>query len=350
MPQLVVRTRSGRVESIHHGYICVTDSDGKIKYSIGNPNARIFIRSSGKPIYANAFVMSGAMEKFNISLKELAILCASHGGQAFHRRIIRGILKKAGLTEKDLDCGHKYPENQKVHDALIKKGKRPDPIFSNCSGKHAGLLVLCKYYGFPVKGYTDPQHPIHQVIRTTIAEILECSTNDLITGVDGCTLPTYSFSLHQASYLYALLAHGDTHKGKYAHSFGLIQKAMIENPRVIKGDDSFCTSLIKVTKGRAIGKIGAEGIYCMAVPEKRLGVCIKLMDGHPWASYPVAVRVLEELEILDDADIKELDKWALPKVKDDKGRDVGYLHPVFSIINNETGHYEPGDIYPKEVN
>lgn len=145
MPQLAVRTRSGRVESLHDGYICVTDSDNNVIYSIGDPNAGVFLRSSGKPIYAVAYVNSGLIERYNISLKELAIMCSSHQGQAFHRKIILSILKKIGLTEKDLDCGHKYPESQKVHDALVMLCKRPDPIFSNCSGKHAGFWL---YAGF----------------------------------------------------------------------------------------------------------------------------------------------------------------------------------------------------------
>lgn len=347
MPQLVVRTRSGRVESIHHGYICVTDSDGKIRYSIGNPQARIFLRSSGKPIIANAFVKSGAMEKYNISLKELAVICSSHEGLSVHRRLVKSILKKVGASENDLECGHKYPENQKVHDALVKLGKRPTPIFSNCSGKHAGLIALCKYYGFPVEGYSKIDHPVQQLIRGTFAELLDLSTEDIIQGTDGCTLPSCNLSLYQHSYLYALLAHGYGHKGSYNDSFGLIQKAMTTYPEIIRGKGTLDSDMIFFSKGKAIGKIGAEGIYCLAIPEKKLGVCIKIFDGHPWASYPVAVKILQELGVIDEWVVKKLEKWALPAVKDDKGNKVGYLHPVFSIVNNETGSFEPGDAFPK---
>ncbi|NMA67595.1 MAG: asparaginase [Clostridiaceae bacterium] len=348
MPQLVIRTRSGRVESIHHGYICVTDSDGKIVYSIGNPQARIFLRSSGKPIIANALVKSGAIEKFNLSLKELAIIASSHEGEAYHRRVIKSIIKKIGASEKDLGCGHKYPENQDVQKALIMLGMRPTPIFSNCSGKHVGVLALCKYYGYPVEGYTNPGHPVQQLIRNTIADILELSTEDILIGTDGCTMPTYNLSLYQVSYLYSLLAHGQEHKGKYNDSFETIKKAMITHPKVIRGKGTFCTDLLNYSKGKAIGKIGAEGIYCIAIPEKKLGVCIKIFDGHPWSSYPVVVQVLHELDILDDEVVKKLDKWAIPAVKDDKGNDVGYLHTAFSLINGETGSFELGDTYPKE--
>lgn len=97
---------------------------------------------------------------------------------------------------------------------------------------------------------------------------------------------------------------------------------------------------------RSSGKIGAEGIYCISVPEKELGICIKMFDGHPWSSYPVAVRILEELEILDAKTVKKLERWALPEIKDDKGNIVGYIHPVFNLTDRAEARYEPGDIYP----
>ena len=346
MPQLAVRTRSGRVESLHDGYICVADSDKNILYSVGNPEAACFLRSSGKPFYAVALVESGAMSKFNITLKELAITCSSHEGRASQRRIILSILNKIGLSERDLDCGHVYPENQKVHDALVMLCKRPTPIFSNCSGKHAGFLTLCKYYKYPVKGYTNPDHPVNQLILKTMAELLECDVSEIITGADGCGLPTYMLTLHQIAWLYARLAHGYGSGCKYDHCLGVIKDAITQNPGVFRGNGTFCTELIKHTDGRVIGKLGTEGIYCMAIPEKKLGVCIKMSDGHPWSGYAVAVKVLEELDVLDARTVKKLDKWALPPIQSDKGEDVGYIHPVFSLLENKTGDYEPGSLYP----
>ncbi len=346
MPQLAVRTRSGRVESLHDGYICVTNSDKNIIYSIGNPNIGIYLRSSGKPLYAVALVDSGAIEKFDISLKEFAITCSSHDGTAYHRRIILSLLDKIGLSEKALDCGHKNPENQKVSDALIMLCKRPTPIFSNCSGKHSGFLALCQYYKYPVEGYVNSWHPVNQLIKKTMAELLECDIDDVVSGTDGCTLPTYFLTLQQAAWLYARLGHGQGSGYKYGDCFEFIKKAMVTYPKVIRGSGTFCTDLLNYSEGRAIGKIGAEGVYCIAIPEKKLGVCIKMSDGHPWSSYPVAVRVLEEFEILDRKTVKKLEKWALPPVKDDKGNDVGYIHPTFSLLENKTSQYEPGRLFP----
>lgn len=233
-----------------------------------------------------------------------------------------------------------------MHDALVMLCKRPTPIFSNCSGKHAGFLALCQYYKYPVRGYVNPDHPINQLILKTMAQLLECDISQVVTGTDGCSLPTYMLTLNQIAWLYARLAHGRGSGYKYDHCFEVIKNAIIQNPGVYKGNGTFCTELIKHTNGRAIGKIGAEGLYCMAIPEKRLGVCIKMSDGHPWSSYAVAAKVLEELGILDLKTIKKLEKWVLPPIQNDKGEDVGYIHPVFSLLENKTGSYELGSIYP----
>jgi L-asparaginase II len=346
MPQLAIRTRSGRVESIHSGIICVTDSLNHILHSIGNTRAGLFLRSSGKPFLAVAFVHSGAMQKFNITQKELAVICSSHSGQAFHRRTVLSILNKIGLKESDLDCGHANPEDKRVENALIKLGKRPTCIFSNCSGKHAGLLALCKFYDYPIEGYTSPDHPVQQLIRKTMAELLECDERELVIGKDGCTNPTYFVTLQQAAWLYARLAHGYGAGGPYDGCLDIIKKAMIAHPRMISGDGTFATDLVRMTKGRVIGKIGAEGILCLAIPEKKLGVCINVRDGHPWSTYPIAIRVLEELEVLDATTVEKLSKWTLPPLKDDKGGTVGYLHPTFSLIQKRVSHYEMGDVFP----
>lgn len=346
MPQLVIRTRSGRVESFHDGYICVADSDKNVIGSIGNSQASIYLRSSGKPFLAVAFVHSGAINKFDITLKELAVICSSHSGQAFHRKTILSVLHKIGLSEKYLECGREYPLNEQVKNALIKLGKRPTPIFSNCAGIHTGILALCQTLGVPPEDYTSPDHPVQYLLKKTMAELLECDVGEVTTGADGCTLPTCLLTIQQTACLYAQLAAGNEGTGSYAGCLGLIQKAMLSYPKIISGEGTFCQALIHETKGGVIGKIGNEGIYCLAAPQKHLGICIKISDGHPWASFTTAIHVLEELGLLDASSVRKLDQWAIPAIKDKKGTVVGYLHPTFSLIQKRASHYEPGDIYP----
>lgn len=335
MQPLAILTRSSRVESIHRGYFCITDPQKNIVYSIGNPDTKVYLRSSAKPIQAVAFVSSGAMDKFNISLEELGIICSSHSGEDFHREAVSSILSKIGLSEENLSCGVANPYNQEMINELIKKGERPSQLYNCCSGKHAGMLALCRYNNFPVEGYTEPEHPVQQLILKTIAELLECATNDVTLGIDGCGIPTFMVTLHQASYLYSLLAHGYNGIGKYKDAFGLIQKAMTSYPRMINGDKEFCTDLITLSEGKVIGKVGAEGIYCVSIPEMQLGICIKISDGNERGVYPVTTHILSELGVLNKQAMDKLKVWAYPPVKNHKGLVVGYTIPVFSIRNKE---------------
>ncbi|WHH60055.1 asparaginase [Petroclostridium sp. X23] len=331
MQPLIAVTRTNQIESIHNGFICVTDPGKNIIYSIGDSNTKVYLRSSAKPIQAVAFVNSGVMDKFNISLEELAIICSSHSGEDFHRGAVRSILSKIGLSEENLSCGVANPYNQDAINELIRKGERPSQLYNCCSGKHAGMLALCRYYSYPVEGYTEPEHPVQQLILKTIADLLECETEDITLGIDGCGIPTFMIKLCQAAYLYSLLAAGSNGTGKYNESFELIKKAMTTYPRMINGNKEFCTDLITHSGGKVIGKVGAEGIYCVAVTEKQLGICIKISDGNERGVYPVTTHILRQLGILDDRAMKELKIWASPPIKNHKGKIVGYTVPIFDI-------------------
>jgi L-asparaginase II len=344
MQPLVILTRTNHVESIHKGYVCVTDPQKNIVYSIGNPNAKVFLRSSAKPIQAVVFACSGAMEKFNISLEELAIICSSHSGEDFHREAVNSILNKIGLSEENLSCGVANPYNQDMINELIKKGERPSQLYNCCSGKHAGMLALCRFYNFPVEGYTESEHPVQQLILKTIASLLECDTSDITLGIDGCGIPTFMITLQQAAYLYSHLARGNNGTGKYKDAFGLVQKAMTSYPRMINGDKEFCTDLITHSEGKVIGKVGAEGIYCVAVPEKQLGICVKISDGNERGVYPVTIHILSELGVINKQVMDKLKAWAYPPLKNHKGKVVGYTIPVFNI-QNQQNDIEIGDKY-----
>jgi L-asparaginase II len=343
MQTLVVVTRSNRIESIHKGSICVADSQKNIIYSIGDPTKKVFLRSSAKPIQAVALVNSGAIDRFKISHEELAIICASHSGEDFHREAVKSVLDKIGLTEEDLDCGVANPYNPDMINEVIKKGERPSPLYNCCSGKHAGMLALCRYYNYPVKGYAEPEHPVQQLILKTTAELLECRKEDITIGIDGCGIPTFMITLHQAAYLYSLLACGSDGKGKYKEAFGQIQESMTTCPRMVNGDKEFCTDLISLSKGKIIGKVGAEGIYCVAVPEKQIGICVKISDGNERGVYPVTIHILKQLGILNDNDIEKLKLWAYPPIKNHKGKVVGYTVPVFNTKIEENSTIEIGD-------
>jgi L-asparaginase II len=271
------------------------------------------------------------MERFGITLEELAVICSSHSGQDFHRHAVDSILHKLGLNEDSLLCGDTNPYNEEMVKQLIRENKRPSPLFNCCSGKHSGMLALCKFYGYPVENYNDMNHPVQKLIFKTITELIGCNAEDIILGVDGCTVPCYMISLHQHSYLYSLLASGYNSKSKYRNSLGLINKAMRDNPRMIIGDGEFCTELMKGCGSKVIGKVGDEGIYCVSIPEKNLGISVKIADGNERAVYPVVIHLLKQLGVLSKTEIENLEAWIYPSIKDHKGAVIGNILPVFDI-------------------
>ncbi|MDF2545527.1 MAG: L-asparaginase [Anaerosolibacter sp.] len=331
MDSLVLLTRSQRIESIHRGKICISDASGRIVSNIGDPSGKVYMRSSAKPFQAVALVASRAMEKFNLSMEELAIICSSHSGEDIHRRTVGSILRKIGLTEDALACGACNPYNEEMNALLIQRKEKPTPLYNCCSGKHAGMLTLCKYYNFPISNYTDVSHPVQQLILKVVAELLSIEIHQIILGTDGCGVPNFMLSMEQGAFLYAQLAAGSNLPHAYADALEQIKTAMLSYPVMISGDHEFCTELVLHTKGKVIGKVGGEGIYCIAVPEMGLGILIKVDDGNERAVYPIAVHLLRQLGILNCELPEGLSPWAYPPVKDHKGKIVGYTLPVFDL-------------------
>lgn len=332
MKPLIAVTRSNHVESIHYGYIGIVTSDNETITNFSDNSTKIFLRSSAKPFQALTAVHSGAADYFNISEQELAVMCSSHSGEEIHRETIKSILRKIDLTEDDLECGVANPYNKETNEWLIRHGKKPTKLYNCCSGKHAAMLMGCKFFGYSTKNYVRKEHLIQRLILNNIAELLECSADDITLGDDGCGVPNCMVTIQQAAYLYAQLAAG-THK-KFGKSFARISAAMAKNPRMVNGEGEFCTDLIKNLKGNVIGKVGGEGVYGISIIDQKLGVCIKVLDGNERAVYPIAVHTLRQLGVMDNTTADELTEWAFPLIKDHKGKTVGYTVPVFNLRNN----------------
>lgn len=349
MYPLTALTRSNRVESIHQGYICIVDSDNRVRYSLGDPEAKIYFRSCAKPFQAVPFVASGAMEKYRVTPQELAVICGSHSGEPAHLETVSSILNKLGLHEENLECGAAEPYNRTASDELIRMGRQPSKLHNCCSGKHAAMLALCKFYGYPLADYIHPEHPVQQLLKKTIAELLHVDPASIPTGTDGCGVPSYVLTLQQGAYLYSLLSLGYRGNNHYAHALGTIAQAMTAYPYMVNGQEEFCTDLMAYMHGRVVGKVGAEGIYGVAVPEKRLGICVKIADGNERGIYPVIMHILYQLGLLGLEEMKNLKNWAFPPIKNHRGSIVGYNIPIFDITINELPEVKTGDEIAPDV-
>ncbi|KAF0106033.1 MAG: L-asparaginase II family protein, partial [Chloroflexi bacterium] len=140
---LVVATRGSIVESVHYGAIAICDLTGKLAHSVGSADTVTFLRSSAKPFQALPLVERGGMERFTLSERELAVMCASHHGTDDHVRVVSGIQQKLGVTAADLLCGMHPPFDVTTAERMFKNNETNTPLRHDCSGKHTGMLAHC---------------------------------------------------------------------------------------------------------------------------------------------------------------------------------------------------------------
>jgi len=311
--KLAVVTRNQHVESVHHGFICVVDFQGKVLYSLGDYNTRIYFRSSAKPIQVIPLIHSGAAAAFNFSLKEIAIACASHSGQAMHQLTVNEMLGKLNLRQSNLHCGIMTPYNLEESRRILSEGKDPSVLHCSCSGKHSAMLALAKHRGYDVEDYEKADHPVQKEILRIVGEFVEEKADCIPTGIDGCGVPIYLLPINKIALSYSKLAYYSQNPGQpYHHACKTVFDAMTQFPEMVSGDNDFCTELMAATGGKLIGKVGSEAVYCLGIKDQSIGICIKIADGNERAVYPVVMQLLIDLNILNADEYSRLQHWHSP--------------------------------------
>lgn len=328
---LVNVVRGPLVESSHRGVVALVDTEGNLRAKMGLPAGKTYIRSSAKPAQVLPLLVLGAAEKYDLTDRELALMCASHNGEDIHVETARGILKKAGLSEEDLECGTHLPYDRESAKALMARGEEVSPIYSNCSGKHAGMLLLCQHMGWPTEGYVRAEHPLQQLMHETIAELAELSTREVDIGIDGCGVVVFGFPVEKMAFLFARLAHPQSLPASYQEAAERVSQAMVNEPYMVAGRNRLCTDLMEATRGKLISKGGAEGVYCIGLKEREQGLAIKIEDGNSRGLGTIVFHILEALEILNDDEKKQLEKYRLPVIKNRRGDAVGKIKTCFDF-------------------
>ena len=70
-------------------------------------------------------------------------------------------------------------------------------------------------------------------------------------------------------------------------------------PELVAGEGKACTALMRAMEGRVTVKTGAEAVFIAIIPEKRLGVAVKIVDGATRASEAAIAAILVRLGVLD---------------------------------------------------
>jgi L-asparaginase II len=283
MSDLRVESMRGElVESVHRVSVAVVDSTGRLVAAAGDPDLVTFWRSAAKPFQALPLLTDGVAERFGLGSEELALACASHSSERVHLEIADRFLRKIGATEEQLACGPHPPLGQQVAEMVARSGLTLTPKWSNCSGKHAGMLALALHRGWEPAGYERLGHPVQERMIEEVARWTGVPRADMRFGVDGCTALCFGLTLRAMALSYARLAVAP------APPATAIRKAMMAHPALIAGTGRVCTELMAAWPGGIIAKVGAEGVYSAALLDTGLGIALKVEDGD-MRSAPVAL-------------------------------------------------------------
>ena len=333
MSEVLVKVyRSGIVESLHRGSLAVVNKDGELLYYAGDPYYVTYMRSSAKPLQAIPVVESGAIDRYGITERELATIVSSHNGEEIHINAVASILSKIGLDESYLKCGVHPPYSEDARKKLILEGKEPTPIYNNCSGKHSGMLLLAKMKNYPLEEYYKPQHPVQKEVLKVMKYMTEY--DEIKIGVDGCGVPVFGMPLYNMALGYAkFVAPTDLEKGKKEAAERIVH-AMQSYPENVAGTKRFDTALMRTTK-KVIGKTGAEGVYCVGVLDKGIGIALKIDDGSGRARSPVIMEILKKLKILSEKELESLKRYHIPLNKNCREEIIGEILPEFTLQNGK---------------
>jgi len=287
-PLSVVVRRAGVVEARHRIH-AVAVEDGAVIESAGDPGLVCFMRSSSKPLQAIPLARTRA----DVDERDLAIASASHLADADQLAAVRALLAKAPAEESELECG--------------PAGTPPRKLNHNCSGKHAGMLALCRARGWRSEGYRLEGHRVQREMRTVHAEAAGVDEDEIETGVDGCGVVTFALPLERMAFAFA--------RFEQLEGAARVADAMRAHPDLIRGPSGTDTRLMKRLPGW-IAKGGAEGLLCAA--GDGIGVALKSEDGNARALGPAAHEFLRRLG-------RDLDDLRALPVENSRGERVGEI-------------------------
>ncbi|MFO1208290.1 MAG: asparaginase [Amaricoccus sp.] len=320
--------RGNVAESHHRGHAVVCDASGAVVAAWGDPDAVILPRSSCKMLQALPLVESGAAD--GLDSERLALACASHQGAAMHVTRVERWLTDMGMGESDLRCGPQVPDDRAERERLRADGEAPCQLHNNCSGKHAGFLTLNRRLGGGAD-YVEIDHPVQRAVRGAFEEMTGAASPGW--GVDGCSAPNFATTVHGLARAMARMADPRGLGPAREAAAGRLVAAMLAHPLLVAGEGRACSELMAAMGGRVAVKTGAEAVFVAILPERGLGVALKIEDGATRGSESAIAAILVRLGVLDAAHPaarRRLD----PPILSRRGAVTGALRPDPTFFAN----------------
>ncbi len=323
---LVEVLRGDLLESVHQGHAVVCDDLGQIVDAWGDPTATIYPRSSCKMVQALPLLESGAGA--HLTDEQLALACASHNGAAIHTDRVQAWLNDLDLTDDAFRCGPQMPADKDARYGLIRAHEKPCQIHNNCSGKHAGFLTLTKHLRAG-PDYELIDHPVQQACKAAFEEVTQ-ETSPMF-GIDGCSAPNHACTVHGLARAMAFFASADDRADTRSQAAARLTTAMATYPELVAGETRACTDLMRAMDHKVAVKTGAEGVFIAIIPEKRLGVALKIADGATRASEAAIAAILVKLGVLNPEHPAAKARMA-PPVQNWRKTVTGHIQPAKALL------------------
>lgn len=325
---LVEAWRGNIRENIHRGHAVICDETGQIVQVWGDPDAVIYPRSACKMVQALPLIESGAADAFDLTTQQLALACASHQGAQMHVDAVTVWLNKIGLSHDDFRCGPQEPADIATRDTLIRAGQSPCQIHNNCSGKHAGFLTLTKHLK-AAPGYDAVDHPVQVACKAALEETTGITSPGY--GIDGCSAPNFATTVHGLARAMAFFAAADAAGDRRSQAAVRLRQAMTAFPEMVAGETRACTDLMRAMDGKVAIKTGADGVYTAIIPEKKMGVALKIADGTTRAAESAIAAILVKLGVLNP-DHPAAKARMVPDILSRRGLLAGRVCPTATLL------------------
>ena len=316
--------RNNHLESLHFGSAVVIGAGNESIFEWGDVDKLVYPRSAMKMIQAIPLIDSGAAESYGLGQEQIALACSSHQGSVLHTSLLKKWLAELGLTEKNLRCGLQPPSDKIDRQEMRERGEKPTELNNNCSGKHAGFLTYCKYKKLSLE-YDHIHHDLQKEIKNVLEELSGESISKY--GIDGCSAPNFMCSLRG---LGSAMFHFADQKalGKVrSKSLSAILNSMYNFPKLVAGNGRACSELMLAADSLLIVKTGAEGVFVAAIPEKRLGVALKILDGSTRAAEVAIALILVRLGVLHK-EHPAVKKRLFCEIRNWNGKLTGHVSPT----------------------
>ena len=111
-------------------------------------------------------------------------------------------------------------------------------------------------------------------------------------ATDGCGVPCWVLSVEAMAKAWQKFARA-IHDND--GTLGAIGHAMRQHPELVSGTNRLDLAVAQASQGRAISKVGAAGLVCVALPEIQASVALKVHSGNAQARAIACRQVLHEI-------------------------------------------------------